>query len=141
MAAAAAAVPSQPRLPAAGSLVSNVKPEMQQKADVSRPQSNDLQQTVEHAAVEANDVLGLRKSSACDDDSFSPVMTAAESLLFIAGLVLPLAMGREGRRARVDEVLARMGLARAADTVVGVRGIVSRTCVLECSRMDVSAAF
>ncbi len=66
----AAAVPSRPPWPAAGSLVSNVKPEMQQKADVSRPRWDDLQQTVEHtAAVEANDVQGLRKGNvACDDD-------------------------------------------------------------------------
>ncbi|KAG1673764.1 hypothetical protein FOA52_002333 [Chlamydomonas sp. UWO 241] len=58
-----------------------------------------------------------RTSYVPQDDAFAPMMTARESLLFAAGLVLPL--GGAARGARVDEVLSVLGLAGAAHTVVG----------------------
>lgn len=52
------------------------------------------------------------------DDHFPPVMTAAEVMGFRAALVLPRGMSPVARVRRVHEVLAAMGLARHAKTLV-----------------------
>jgi ABC-type multidrug transport system ATPase subunit len=52
------------------------------------------------------------------EDTFSPVMTAMEALVFMSCLVLPGYMSGTDRLERVKRVLGRMGLRHASGTMV-----------------------
>jgi ATP-binding cassette subfamily G (WHITE) protein 2 len=52
-------------------------------------------------------------------DNFVPTMTAQETLAFFADMVLPAAMSAAQKAARVQEVLAALGLSHTAHTLVG----------------------
>ncbi|KAL5230124.1 hypothetical protein ABZP36_028900 [Zizania latifolia] len=53
------------------------------------------------------------------DDLLYPMLTVRETLLFAAEFRLPRALSPEKKRARVDALIDQLGLARAADTVIG----------------------
>jgi ATP-binding cassette subfamily G (WHITE) protein 2 len=53
------------------------------------------------------------------DDNFVPTMTTMETMRFYAAIILPDTMGRAGRRQRVEEVLAAVGLGTHHKTLVG----------------------
>ena len=52
-------------------------------------------------------------------DNFVPVMTAGEVMAFYAGIILPRDWAKAQRAARAEAVLEDMGLAHAANTLVG----------------------
>ncbi|KAL6865191.1 hypothetical protein ACP4OV_016342 [Aristida adscensionis] len=56
------------------------------------------------------------------DDLLFPMLTVRETLRFAAELRLPRALPPEKKRARVDALVDQLGLARAADTVIGDEG-------------------
>lgn len=61
-----------------------------------------------------------------DDDGLLPTLTVRETLNFAADLRLPSALSKAQRRARVAEVIAKMGLTECADTLIGsefIKGI------------------
>lgn len=53
------------------------------------------------------------------DDNFVPTMTTAETMRFYSAIILPEAIGKAGRAARVEEVLSAMGLGSHHKTLVG----------------------
>ncbi|WVZ95977.1 hypothetical protein U9M48_041674 [Paspalum notatum var. saurae] len=63
----------------------------------------------------------LRSISAyvMQDDLLYPMLTVRETLQFAAEFRLPRALPPERKRARVDALVDQLGLARAADTVIG----------------------
>ncbi|KAJ8100914.1 P-loop containing nucleoside triphosphate hydrolase protein [Lipomyces tetrasporus] len=61
-----------------------------------------------------------------DDDGLLPSLTVRETLQFAADLRLPPHLSKEQKRARVEEVILKMGLKDCADTPIGselVKGI------------------
>ncbi|KAL6864701.1 hypothetical protein ACP4OV_015852 [Aristida adscensionis] len=56
------------------------------------------------------------------DDLLFPMLTVRETLRFAAELRLPRALPPEKKRVRVDALIDQLGLARAADTVIGDEG-------------------
>ncbi|KAJ1261342.1 hypothetical protein BS78_09G022200 [Paspalum vaginatum] len=66
----------------------------------------------------------LRSISAyvMQDDLLYPMLTVRETLQFAAEFRLPRALPPERKRARVDALVDQLGLARAADTVIGDEG-------------------
>ncbi|KAG8066976.1 hypothetical protein GUJ93_ZPchr0005g16294 [Zizania palustris] len=56
------------------------------------------------------------------DDLLYPMLTVRETLLFAAEFRLPRALSPEKKRARVDALIDQLGLARAADTIIGDEG-------------------
>ncbi|XP_040380079.1 ABC transporter G family member 1-like [Oryza brachyantha] len=56
------------------------------------------------------------------DDLLYPMLTVRETLLFAAEFRLPRALPPDRKRARVDALIDQLGLARAADTVIGDEG-------------------
>ncbi|KAK9385016.1 P-loop containing nucleoside triphosphate hydrolase protein [Lipomyces mesembrius] len=61
-----------------------------------------------------------------DDDSLLPALTVRETLQFAAELRLPRHLSKDQMRARVEEVILKMGLKDCADTPIGsdlVKGI------------------
>ncbi|KAK7208609.1 ABC efflux transporter [Myxozyma melibiosi] len=61
-----------------------------------------------------------------DDDGLLPTLTVRETLNFAADLRLPPTLTKAQRRARVAEVINKMGLAECADTLIGsefIKGI------------------
>lgn len=53
------------------------------------------------------------------DDLLYPMLTVRETLLFAAEFRLPRALPADRKRARVDALVDQLGLARAADTIIG----------------------
>ncbi|XP_052154449.1 ABC transporter G family member 16-like [Oryza glaberrima] len=53
------------------------------------------------------------------DDLLYPMLTVRETLLFAAEFRLPRALSPDKKRARVDALIDQLGLARAADTIIG----------------------
>ncbi|CAL4895981.1 unnamed protein product [Urochloa decumbens] len=53
------------------------------------------------------------------DDLLYPMLTVRETLLFAAEFRLPRALSPERKLARVDALVDQLGLARAADTIIG----------------------
>ncbi|XP_052156538.1 ABC transporter G family member 16-like [Oryza glaberrima] len=53
------------------------------------------------------------------DDLLYPMLTVRETLMFAAEFRLPRALSPDKKRARVDALIGQLGLARAADTIVG----------------------
>ncbi|GJN36251.1 hypothetical protein PR202_gb25094 [Eleusine coracana subsp. coracana] len=56
------------------------------------------------------------------DDLLYPMLTVRETLLFAAEFRLPRSLSPEKKRARVDALVDQLGLARAADTIIGDEG-------------------
>ncbi|EES18923.1 hypothetical protein BDA96_09G022900 [Sorghum bicolor] len=56
------------------------------------------------------------------DDLLYPMLTVRETLLFAAEFRLPRALPADRKRARVDALVDQLGLARAADTIIGDEG-------------------
>ncbi|KAF0924047.1 hypothetical protein E2562_008375 [Oryza meyeriana var. granulata] len=56
------------------------------------------------------------------DDLLYPMLTVRETLLFAAEFRLPRALSPDKKRARVDALIDQLGLARAADTIIGDEG-------------------
>ncbi|CAD6273169.1 unnamed protein product [Miscanthus lutarioriparius] len=56
------------------------------------------------------------------DDLLYPMLTVRETLLFAAEFRLPRALSADRKRARVDALVDQLGLARAADTIIGDEG-------------------
>ncbi|OEL21518.1 ABC transporter G family member 16 [Dichanthelium oligosanthes] len=56
------------------------------------------------------------------DDLLYPMLTVRETLLFAAEFRLPRALPLDRKRARVDALIDQLGLARAADTIIGDEG-------------------
>jgi ABC-type glutathione transport system ATPase component len=56
------------------------------------------------------------------DDLLYPMLTVRETLLFAAEFRLPRSLPADRKRARVDALVDQLGLARAADTIIGDEG-------------------
>jgi ABC-type multidrug transport system ATPase subunit/ABC-type multidrug transport system permease subunit len=56
------------------------------------------------------------------DDLLYPMLTVRETLHFAAEFRLPRALSPDKKRARVDALIDQLGLARAADTIIGDEG-------------------
>ena len=67
----------------------------------------------------ASQVAGLRVAYVRQEDIFYTQMTVRETLLFAARLRLPARVPRAEKERRVDELIERLGLAKAADTIIG----------------------
>uniref|UniRef100_A0A0D9WC53 ABC transporter G family member 5 n=1 Tax=Leersia perrieri TaxID=77586 RepID=A0A0D9WC53_9ORYZ len=76
-----------------------------------------------HVALNAEPLHGrrLRAISAyvMQDDLLYPMLTVRETLAFAASFRLPRALSPDKKRARVDALVHQLGLARAADTIIG----------------------
>ena len=62
--------------------------------------------------------LPLAFLPASQHDNLVPTMTSWEALSFYAGLVLPANTSADKKRARIQDVLSMMGLAKHRDTLV-----------------------
>eukprot|EP00983_Pelagomonas_calceolata_P096322 1158114-Pelagomonas_calceolata.AAC.3 len=61
------------------------------------------------------------------EDNFVPVMTAMETAMFAAAMMLPAQLSNRAKRARAREVLAVVGLAHCENTMVGMQHL----CLIE----------
>ncbi|GJM94415.1 hypothetical protein PR202_ga11056 [Eleusine coracana subsp. coracana] len=79
-----------------------------------------------HVSLNGEPLQGrrLRAISAyvMQDDLLYPMLTVRETLLFAAEFRLPRSLSPEKKRARVDALVDQLGLARAADTIIGDEG-------------------
>jgi len=74
----------------------------------------------------AGEVAGLRTAFVDQTDNFYTQMTVRETLLFAARLRLPASVSLAEKQRRVDEILRKLSLEKAADTLIGdgkARGI------------------
>ena len=67
----------------------------------------------------AAQVDGLRLAYVQQEDTFYTQMTVRETLMFAARLRLPSSLSLEQKTARVDDIIAKLSLGGAADTIVG----------------------
>lgn len=67
----------------------------------------------------ANQVNGLRVAYVRQEDIFYTQMTVRETLLFAARLRLPASVPRAEKERRVDELIEKLALGKAAGTIIG----------------------
>ena len=67
----------------------------------------------------ASSVAGLRCAYVKQEDVFYTQMSVRETLLFAARLRLPRSVPLSEKKRRVDEIIAKLSLVKAADTLVG----------------------
>jgi hypothetical protein len=103
--------------------------------------SNHFKSTTAADVQDSKPAVLLPPPTALQEDNFIPAMTARETLCFYADISLPL-NSRAGRSQRVEEVLAAVGLAAAANTLVRWYCIEAHHVVMQrcsCSRWSGSA--
>ena len=67
----------------------------------------------------AAEVSGLRMAFVAQEDTFYTQMTVRETLMFAARLRLPDSVSLVEKTRRVDEIISKLSLVKAADTVIG----------------------
>ena len=67
----------------------------------------------------ASQVSGLRMAFVQQEDTFYTQMTVRETLLFAARLRLPSSVSLEEKERRVDDIIAKLSLVKAAGTIIG----------------------